>query len=100
MRFYKLRVVPNAPKVASSFNEQMVGEESPSPDAAFEAEGAGNVLVGEKVSKACWFPFLLSNHRLGIRTSERGSYPGLRHSMANLRGKIQHARLQVAPECD
>ena len=55
MRFYKLRVVPNAPKVASSFNEQMVGEESPSPDAAFEAEGAGDVLVGEKVSKACWF---------------------------------------------
>ncbi|KAL5512963.1 ARP8 [Sanghuangporus vaninii] len=49
MRFYKLRVIPNASRVASSFNEQMVGEESPSPDSSFKTPSVEDVLVGEKV---------------------------------------------------
>ncbi|EJD07297.1 actin-like ATPase domain-containing protein [Fomitiporia mediterranea MF3/22] len=49
MRFYKLRVVSNASKVALTFNGQLEGEESPNPDPPARSPPAQDVLVGEKV---------------------------------------------------
>jgi len=55
MRFYKLRVTPNAASIASTFNEQFVPEIIPEINDPFRIEWIqGNVeeehLVGEKVT--------------------------------------------------
>ena len=47
MRFYKLRVVPNATKIASAFNEQITGEEN--IDLEREPRPRDKVLIGESV---------------------------------------------------
>ena len=51
MRFYKLRVTPNAAKIASTFNARISGEVVPISDTpGGRAPPTEDVLVGEDVS--------------------------------------------------
>ncbi|KAI5123511.1 hypothetical protein M0805_006671 [Coniferiporia weirii] len=58
MRFYKLRVVPNASRVATMFNEQMKGEETTTPGASHRTAPQDEVLVGERVYELSYPPHL------------------------------------------
>ncbi|KAH8116481.1 actin-like ATPase domain-containing protein [Phellopilus nigrolimitatus] len=49
MRFYKLRVVPNASRVATTFNEQMKGEETINPEIVMQDVPEDEILVGKRV---------------------------------------------------
>lgn len=51
MRFYKLRVTPNAAKIASTFNARISGEVVPISDTSGRlAPPTEDVLIGEDVS--------------------------------------------------
>ncbi|THH11839.1 hypothetical protein EW145_g366 [Phellinidium pouzarii] len=58
MRFYKLRVVPNASRAAMLFNEQMEGEETKSTDIPQQAPPQDEILVGERVFELSHPPHL------------------------------------------
>ena len=76
MRFYKLRILPNAHKVAATFNSQFVPERIPEHN-DYEQEWIDNscqepVLVGEKV---CTAKLYLSNFILNIQQALRIADP-------------------------
>jgi actin-related protein 8 len=54
MRFYKLRVAPNATKIASTFNEQFKPEKIPEHNDYqtewIDASCPDEILIGEKVT--------------------------------------------------
>ena len=69
MRFYKLRVTPNATKIASTFNEQFKPEKIPEHNDYqtewIDASCPDDILIGEKV-------YLQKSHpRLATRTQHK-----------------------------
>lgn len=53
MRFYQIRVVPNASKATKSFNEMVVGEPTSDPNFRQNKKTLGDILIGEDVSLTC-----------------------------------------------
>jgi hypothetical protein len=103
MRFYKLRVTPDAAIKAATFNEQLKPELIPEQNDPFCVDWIHNVAaepyyVGEKVRLAhSWLS--LNEGSLTLRLpgtkARRPRKAGIHREMADLGFQIQHARLPV-----
>jgi actin-related protein 8 len=89
MRFYKLRVTPNATKIASTFNEQFkpekIAEHNDYQTEWIDSSCPDEVLIGEKVRKFLYKnPSGILYHHPGL-ASRRPRYLKLPGEMAYLR---------------
>lgn len=87
MRFYKLRVTPNATRIAKTFNEQFKPEIIAEYNDPYRVEWLDetckeDVLIGDQVSEDCTH-FCLSYHGIGP-PSRQSSTIGIYRKMAYL----------------